>query len=238
MSVVDRFSHPLLHSTHSAVARPAGGFALSCAGIDSVVEFSQDGALVAHHYLRDGAFESQFTAPDLRLLDHGALKPHLFHPNNAFYVGDQLWVTCFETQRSCCLHQPDLQVPFPEGMPHDGSVQEGLMWFTTVNGHVIGVHPQSLERVVHVDLNELSVGRQMLGWCRGIAIHGDRAWVGMSQLRSTTHREVLRVLLRGEAGRKLPTRVIELDWRRGRVIREIRVGDAAGGTIYGVTLLR
>ena len=76
----------------------------------------------------------------------------------------------------------------------------------------------------------------MLGWCRGVAVHGDRLWVGMTQLRSTTHREVLRVLLRGERGRKLPSRVVEVDLAKQVIVREIQVGNTAGCTIYGLTL--
>ncbi|NCG21887.1 MAG: hypothetical protein GWP91_22955 [Rhodobacterales bacterium] len=237
-AAIDRFSHPLLHSTHSAVARPGGGFAVSCAGTDSILEFDGVDQLVAHHCLRDGDFSDHFDLKmDFRTAEHNAYKPHQHHPNHAFYVDGQLWVTCFETQRAFAVHHPDRSVTFPEGMPHDGPVQEGRMWFTTVSGQVIGVNPQTLEREVEIDLNALCDTRQMLGWCRGVAVRGDRMWVGMSQLRSTTHLEVLRILLKGEAGRKRPTRVIELDWKQGRVLREIELGNDAGGTIYGVTLL-
>jgi hypothetical protein len=59
----------------------------------------------------------------------------------------------------------------------------------------------------------------------------------MTMLRRTVHREVARVLLRGEAGMKLPTRVLEIDLRSRSVVRVLTLGNRAGGTIYGLNLV-
>jgi hypothetical protein len=45
---------------------------------------------------------------------------------------------------------------------------------------------------------------------------------------------VLREVLLGEAGEKLPTRIVEIDLDRPRIVREIELGNAAGGTIYSI----
>ena len=61
--------------------------------------------------------------------------------------------------------------------------------------------------------------------------------VGFTVLRRPRHREVLRLLLRGLEGEKLPTRVVEVDLDGPRVVGAVEVGDAGAGTIYGVTAI-
>jgi hypothetical protein len=56
----------------------------------------------------------------------------------------------------------------------------------------------------------------------------------MTMLRRPRHREVLRRLARGLAGRKRPSRVVEIDLRTMRIVRQIEVGNRAGGTLYGL----
>lgn len=227
------FSHPLMHSVHSACERPGGGFVVSCAGNDSVLELDGTGALVAHHWLRPGDFRSAYPGvDDFRRAHHDAFKPHSHHPNRAFHLGRELWVTCFE-QRAC-VSSAGRRIAFPEGIPHDGVLREGLLWFTLVGGLVVAVDPVSLRRERVIDLNRLDGRPGLLGWCRGVELVGDRLFVGMSALRRTRHREVLRLLLRGRHGRKRPSRLVEVDLAKPRIVREIELGNAAGGTIYGV----
>lgn len=241
-TVTREISHPLMHSVHNVVERPGGGLVVSCAGNDSVLELDPRGELIAHHWLRGD--RSGFAAAypgitDFRRAHHDRFKPHSHHPNHAFYVDDELWVTCFEQRAALSLSRPGRRIPFTESIPHDGrriphDGRGGLLWFTLVDGWVIAVDPETLERRVVIDLNTLDPRPQMLGWCRGVEVVGDRLFVGMTMLRRTRHREVLRVLLRGERGRKLPTRIVEVDLGERRIVGELEVGNAAGGTIYGL----
>lgn len=232
-------SHPLFHGVHSAEASGAGTIVVSCAGTESVLELDERGELLRHHWLREGAFEEAYRGhPDFRRVDHDELKPHSHHPNHASFVGDELLVTCFET-RECRSLTTGRRLALPESFPHDGRLREGLLWFTQVTGRVVGVDPVTLSRKVELDLAELSrargeQGRGLLGWCRGIEVVGSRMFVGFTMLRSTRHREVLRQLLLGADGRKRPSRVMEIDLDRPRIVREIEVGNPAGGTIYSL----
>lgn len=245
-SVLRSFGHPRMHSVHNVAVRPGGGLVVSCAGTDSVLELDDDGALLAHHWLRrregaspSGDFEAAYPGViDFRRAHLDRFRPHSHHPNHAFFVGDELWVTCFETRECRSLSRPERRVRFPEGIPHDGRLIDGLMWFTLVQGHVIAVDPETLERRLHLDLGALDGRPQMPGWCRGVEVVGSRLFVGMSMLRRTRHREVLRLLVRGIRGAKLPTRIVEIDLERPRIVREIEVGNAAGGTIYGILAAR
>lgn len=231
-----RWSHPLLYDVHSVVPGPDGRLAVTASGHESVLEMSPAGELLRHRWLRRGSFERAYPGvSDFRAVPFDRFKPHSHHPNRAFWLGDRLWVTLFEQRECRCLDGPGA-VPLPEGPPHDGLLREGLLWFTTVNGHVVAVDPDTLERRVHVDLAVLC-GPGLPGWCRGLDVVGSRLWVGMTTLRSTTHREVLRRVLRGRDGVKRPTRVLEVDLDGPRVVREVPVGNRAGGTIYAVHAL-
>jgi hypothetical protein len=229
-------SHPLFHGVHSAAPLPGGGIVVTCAGTESVLELDAQGQLARHWWLRAGDFASAYPGrTDLRRVDHDELKPHSHHPNHASLVGEELWVTCFETGEARALTS-GRSVPLPESFPHDGRLRGGLLWFTQVDGRVVGVDPVTLRRQVELDLTELSGPQQrgLLGWCRGIEVVGSRMFVGLTMLRGTRHREVLRRLLRGRDGQKRPTRVVEIDLDRPRIVREIEVGNGAGGTIYSL----
>jgi len=233
-SVVRRVTHPRMHGVHSAAPGPAGTVVLTCAGTDTVLVLDRTGALRSEHYLGPQGGDARFRGlADLRLCDHDAFKPHAVHPNHAAWVGDDLWVTRFEDRR-CSSLTTQRVIPLAEGIPHDGRLRDGLMWFTQVQGRVIGVDPVTLQRRVELDLAALTGERRMLGWCRGVEVCGDRLFVGFTMLRRTRHREVLRQVWRGLRGRKLPTRVMEIDRRTHEVVRQIELGTAAGGTIYAI----
>lgn len=233
LRVERRISHPLFHGVHSATPDGAGVL-VTCAGTESVLRLDREGRLLERWWLREGSFDDAYPGVvDFRRVDHDALKPHSHHPNHACRVGGDLWVTCFETAE-CRSLTTGRRIALGEAIPHDGRLRAGLLWFTQVTGRVVAVDPVTLERRLELDLAAMSGTRRRLGWCRGIEVVGARLFVGMTMLRATRHREVLRQLLLGEAGAKLPTRVVEVDLERRRIVRETEVGNAAGGTIYGI----
>lgn len=230
-TVIDRASHPLMASVHAAWEAPDGGYALACAANESVLRFDRSDGLVAHHFLRGGRFPWS-PDTDFRRLHHDALKPHSHHPNCVFEVEGAWWATCFETREARTV-DGSRRIAL-DGIPHDGAPQAGALWFTRIDGWIEARTPSG-DLVEALDLAALSGSDRMPGWCRGLAVIGRRAFVGMTQLRSTRHREVLRVLARGERGRKQPSRVVEVDLDERRIVREVVVGNEAGATIYGIT---
>jgi hypothetical protein len=237
LRIVRRVSHPLFHGVHSATESADGTLVVTCAGLDSVLELAPDGELLRHHWLRAGRFADAYGGvTDFRTVDHKGFDPHSHHPNHALRVGDDLWATCFET-RECRTVRGDRMIPLPEAIPHDGILRGGLMWFTQVDGRVVAVDPVTLSRRVDLDLRTMTTARGLLGWCRGIEVVGSRLFVGMTMLRASRHREVLRMLLRGEDGAKLPTRLLVIDLDRRRIVRDTELGNAEGGTIYSVVAL-
>jgi hypothetical protein len=135
LGVVRRASHPLFHGVHSAAVRPAdGAIAVTCAGTESVLVLSPAGELLAHHFLRPQPFAAAYPGiDDFRTVDHDGFKPHSHHPNHAEWWGDELWVTCFETQ-DCTAIPTGRRIPLTGGIPHDGRLRDGLFWFTQVTG--------------------------------------------------------------------------------------------------------
>ncbi len=232
MQIVRTVSHPLFHGVHSATPLPDAGVLLSAAGIDSVLTVDAAGE-VAHHHLGPDDFATRFGTTDLRRVHYDAFKPHVLHCNHAVQAAGELWVTCFET-RDCRTVSGHRHISLPEGIPHDGRLRDGLLWFTQVHGRVVAVDPTSGQRVREIDLASVCAGAGHLGWCRGIEVVGSRLFVGFTMLRAARHREVLRWLATGPDGRKLPSRVVEVDLDTERVVRQIQLGNDAGGTIYGM----
>ncbi len=234
LRVVRRVTHPLFHNLHSAAVHPDDGrIALTCAGTESVLELSPAGELLAHHFLRGGAFAAAYPGvTDFRRADHDAFKPHSHHPNHACWAGDELWVTRFETQDAVAI--PTGRRVGLGGVPHDGRLRDGRALYTRVTGQVVVVDPVAARLERTIDLRAADPDPRPLGWCRGVESAEGRWFVGFSMLRSTRHREVLRQLVLGAAGEKRPTRVVEVEPATGAVVREWVLGGAAGGTIYGV----
>ncbi|MEO0605416.1 MAG: hypothetical protein AAF211_28555 [Myxococcota bacterium] len=230
LDVVGRWSHPWFHNVHSVTPRPDGGLVVTATSADRLLWLDAAGALehVTPLALRE------LPSGDLRDLDHSVFKPHRVHPNHATFVDETLWVTRFATRDARTIDAEGV-IALPEAMPHDGRLREGWLWFTQVTGRVVAVDPTTLRRTVDLVLAALTGETRMLGWCRGLEVVGDRLFVGFTMLRRPRHREVLRLLWRGLRGQKLPSRVMEIDWRKPRVVRETVVGNSAGGTIYGIT---
>ncbi|TNE88270.1 MAG: hypothetical protein EP330_15215 [Deltaproteobacteria bacterium] len=216
---------------HSVAPRAAGGAWVTSTGIDAVLGVDEHGAVVERWDLGTRRVDG-----DVRGRAYRDLKPHEVHPNLAAEWGDTLWVTCFEEQRA--RSRDGREIAFPEGPPHDGHVREGLVWFTTVTGHVIAVDPADGRRVEHYDLNEMAGVANPLGWCRGVEVLGDLVYVGMTQLRASAHREVARRLLRGAEGVPLPSRIVVFSRANREIVREIAYGNRAGGTIHAILAIR
>lgn len=219
-------SHPLFHDVHSVSPGPEG-WLVTCTGHEAVVEIDEAGTVLRRVELGP----SHPAGRDYRDLPHDAFKPHAVHPNRAFMLHGRVWVTCLGKQACVGLdHEGRVALPGP---PHDGVLREGLLWFTTTDGHVVAVEPERLEVVLTLDVHALDPGEGMPGWCRGIEVVGDRLFVGMTQLRKSRWREAARQAVRGASGRKRPTRVVEIDWRAGALRAVHEVGDE--GVIYGIT---
>jgi hypothetical protein len=232
-----RWSHPLLHDVHHALPY-ADGVAVASTGLDAVLCFDAERRLVARHWLGEGDFEQRFGGvTDHRTLPFDHHKPHQVHPNHLLTLDGALYATCLQT-RELRRVTPDPAVIWRfSGPPHDGRWLQDAWWFTTVDGQIVALDATLTRPVLTIDLAALHEEAGLIGWCRGIERVGDRLFVGMTMLRATPGRELVRRLVRGAHGRKLPTRVIELDLQARRIVRSHPVGNEAGGTLYAIHAL-
>jgi hypothetical protein len=183
--------------------------------------------------MREGDPVSVYSSSDLRQVHHDGFKPHSHHPNCAWEMNREVWVTCFEAREARNI-EGSRRIRLPN-IPHDGSVWEDACWFTLVDGWVRSFDPETLEAGARINVPAAMGAEGLVGWCRGLCVVGHRLFVGFTQLRSTRHRQVLRWLASAGKATRLPSRVVEIDLRDGTVSGEIALDLGEGGaTVYGV----
>jgi hypothetical protein len=114
-------------------------------------------------------------------------KPHLSHPNFVFQILNDVWTTRFFQRDAICITRPSPPIRLDVERPHDGLLRDGLLYFTTVDSHLVIVDAGSLKTVSIFDLKKFS-GYPFAGpaWCRGIlVINQSVVCVGFTRIRKT-----------------------------------------------------
>lgn len=190
-------------------------------GLDMVVELTPGGEILrAWNTLGEGLWDRFDPQVDYRLGVN--TKPHRSHPNHVFTIGEEVWATRFQQKDALCLTDPRRRIAIDIERVHDGVLHGGLLYFTSVNGCVVVVDPVTLRTEAVIDLATMHEPDTLLGWCRGILIEGDRAWVGFSSIRPTRFRENVGWVARGFR-RVLPTHIACYDLARRRLLCEVDV---------------
>jgi hypothetical protein len=181
-------SLPSFHDVHHVQPTPEGTLLVVNTGLDQLVEVTTDGEIVSRqHVVGDDPWGGRFTAAtDYRR--EATTKPYEAHPNHVFFIGEERWVTRFEKRDAVCIDDRRRRIDIGVERVHDGLVVGDEVYFTAVDGHVVIADTGTLEVIEVIDLNALS-DDGLLGWCRGIHIVGDEAWIGFSRLRPTAIRE-------------------------------------------------
>jgi len=149
-------------------------------------------------------------------------KPHGVHANHAFFWDGEWWVTRF-IQQDCIGMVSGRRIDVSAaGNPHDGLLRDGAVFFTTTNGRVLRHKLDSGKQRVW-DLCRM-LGVKQIGWCRGLEVVGSRAWVCFTRLRSSIYRGMQRWVRTGSL--QLPSQIIELDLRNGKVLNTYSVPEA------------
>jgi len=121
-------------------------------------------------------------------------KPHEVHVNHAFKIDGQWWATRCLKSDAINLENPNDRIEIPVGQPHDGIVRGDFVYFTTTNGHVVIADVATRKVCEVIDVNELDPVAGLKGWCRGLEIEGDFAYVGFTRFRRSKWRETFRVV--------------------------------------------
>lgn len=172
---------------------------------------------------------------DVDYRKHVSLKPHESHPNFLFAIHDKLWVTRFNQQDAVCLSDFDMKMDIGVERLHDGFVAGDYVYFTSVNGCIVKVNINSLAIDEVIDLNKIDNSSIPLGWCRGLYIEGDIAYVGFSRIRSTKVKENLKWVVNMVKTNKVNgTRMAVYDLKKKIKLDEMVLPEKAISALYSI----
>jgi hypothetical protein len=162
-------------------------------------------------------------------------KPHRAHVNHVFQLGDEIWATRSHQRDAISLQNPARRIEIAIQRPHEGFLFNGCLYFTTVNGHIVIVDPQTLQIVRTYDLNQMSAPNDgSLGFCRGLLLLDERlAWVGFSRVRPTKFRENLS-WVRHPTRNHRHSHVALYDLQSGTCLEEIETEPHGVGVISNI----
>lgn len=233
------YSHPCFHNIHSVAIRGDELYVTST-GLDMVVVLNKhDGTIVEQINAECKPTWHRFSATeDYR--KHHSTRPHDCHPNFVFWVDDEPWVTRCTQEDAVCLRNFDKRIDVsgtrrPISI-HDGITLGNHVLFTLVDGSLVIVDPRSRSIGELIDLSALPGFGGVRGWCRGLYVNGDIAYVGFSRLRPTKRMEkiawVKRLLMQG--GMVEESSVLAIDLKRREIVADHRIASGQIDAIYSV----
>ena len=229
-------SLPCFNDVHHVTPSSDGNLVAVSTGLDMVFKFTREGEIVAEWCVLDEAPWARFSRTvDYRKVD--STKPHKSHPNFAFELEGELWVTRFRQRDAICLTRPGGRIDIAVETPHDGLVHADRIYFTTVDGRVVIANARTRRVEQMIDLKQASNTNALLGWCRGITPVDDRlVWVGFTRVRKTKFMEnvlwVKNVFREGMDVR--PTHIALYDIVEKRCLQEIDLEPHGMNIIFSI----
>lgn len=164
---------------------------LVCAtGLDAVFEINESGDIINQWSTTDEDIWSRFD----QQIDYRKIlttKPHASHPNFCFDYKNEKFVTRFKQKDAISLNS-NKRFNIEVGGPHDGFVLNDKVYFTTVNGYIVGFDINTTEKILVENLNLYTSGERNLGWCRSLLMCNDfEAIVGFSRIRTSKFSDYL-----------------------------------------------
>jgi len=233
-NVIDRISSTVFNDLHH-VDLINGKIAFASTGIDHI-GFWEDGEVELHSVLPEGEGRVLDKEVDYRKI---STKPHMSHPNYIFEIDGKTWITRFQQKDAICLEEPDKRMDIGFERPHDGLVVDGKVYFTTVNGSIVIFDAETQEKLEVHDLQSL-YSQPKIGWCRGIEVVGDYAYVGLSRVRKTRSLENLGFIADGwnamiDSVKKIPpARIVKYDLKRRKIIKEMNFKNSQLSVLFSI----
>lgn len=241
-------SLPCFNDVHHVTPTPQGNLLVVDTGLDLVVEID-----IAGNILREWSVIGEETwkrfSRDVDYRKVAETKPHKSHPNFAFQLDDEVWVTRFAQRDAISLTQPGRRIDIAVQRPHDGHVVGDWIYFTTVDGRLVVANRHTLLVEEVFDLNSIdNPQKHVLGWCRGVAVmEKEKVWVGFTRIRSTRFKENLLWAKHGFENKNKATHIALYDLASKQCLDEIdlepydlaalfSIHDATGGARTGQTL--
>jgi hypothetical protein len=232
------FSLPFFNDLHHATPSADGNLLVVSTGLDMVFKITTQGEKVAEWCVVDEAPWSRFSR-DVDYRRVVTTRPHRSHPNFAFELQDETWVTRFEQADAVCLNKPGKSIALGVYRPHDGFVHGDHILFTGVEGRLVIVNRHTLKVEQMIDLRQIQDrGREILpAWCRGLLPTDDGTiWVGFTRIRQTLLRENVRWVktFLGEGTIAKPTHIALFDLVKQQCLQEIDLEPYGMHTIFSI----
>lgn len=235
-------SCPKLNDVHHVMPGKNDSVLVVSTGLDALLRLDWHGSILESWSLVD--HENSMLTDDIDYRDVETTKPHAVHPNFVFFVGERMYVTRFKQMDALCVNDTSAPIlSVSRGNIHDGLVRGTNTWFTVTSGWLCAVDNQTGKETFALDINQLTDDQRPLGWCRGVEfLDDDTAIVGFSRLRTTKIKENIKWVVAKFSNKQespRPTRILVLDLKNRRLIREIGLeGEIEMNAVFSLSLLR
>lgn len=234
--VVNYISLPCFNDVHHVTSARDGTLLVVTTGLDMVVRLTPRGEILEEwSVLAQPPWQRFSREIDYRKVD--TTKPHESHPNFAFELGRDVWVTRLRQRDAICLTDAGKRIDIALESPHDGLVCGKDIYFTLVDGRLAVANADTLTIDRVVDLKTIDDPAALLGWCRGVLpVEDDQVWVGFTRVRKTRFQEnvlwVKRVFKEGMLEK--PTHISLYDMRHGRCLQELDLEAHGMNIIFSI----
>jgi hypothetical protein len=233
---VGYISLPCFNDLHHVTPTQDGNLLVVSTGLDLLVKCTPQGRVLSEHNVLNEDPWSRFSkTTDYRKVE--STKPHVSHPNFAFELDGEIWVTRFCQRDAISLNGSGKRIEIGIQSPHDGLVRDDRIYFTTVDGKIIIVDRSTLKIDRIVDLKAIDDHNVLLGWCRGLLPLDDRlVWVGFTRVRKTNFQEnVLWVKNFFRDGMEVkPTHIALYDLNQNRRVREFNLESGGMNIVFSI----
>lgn len=227
-------SLPCLNSLHHVCPTHRGTVLVANTGLDMVLEITLEGTVLAEWNVLGGRPWDRFSrGVDYRKFR--STKPHLSHPNFVFQISGEVWATRFLQRDAVCLTRAQ-QITLGVERPHDGLLHNGLLYFTTVDGHLVIVDAGSLKTVCIFDLRKFR-GYPFAGaaWCRGVSvINRSVVCVGFTRIRKTALMQTANWIKHGFREVDAPTHVAIFNLAERQCLKAINLEPHGINILFGI----
>jgi hypothetical protein len=219
---INYISLPCFNDVHHVTPARDGNLLVVSTGLDMVVRVTPQGKLLEAWDVLGGPPWQRFSREiDYRKVE--STKPHRSHPNFAFELGPDVWVTRLHQRDAVCLTDRAKRIDIALELPHDGLIRGKEIYFTLVDGRVAVANADTLTIDRVFDCKAVDDPNALLGWCRGVLpLEDQKLWVGFTRVRMTRFQEnvqwVKRVFKEGMIHK--PSHISLYDTGRNRCLQE------------------
>lgn len=225
-------THPSFHDLHGCAIHD-NELALANTGLEMVQFLDLEGNILREVNCVDEPtwerFDRNFDYRTVR-----STKPHHAHPNHTFRVDDHWFVTRCTKQDAINLDNPEDHFETPPGQPHDGLLRGDKVYFTTTNAHLVICDAKTRKTLEIIDINEFNPFGDKIGWCRGLEVIGDYAYVGFSYLRMTKWAGAFQLAKDYLRGRKRKSHIELIDMKNKKLLDSFDFHDDPTSTIFTI----